>query len=46
MKTVLPRIISIGAEDSLSGSRSWIEVAVCFASLFYGFIYSREEQAS
>jgi hypothetical protein len=47
MKTVLHRIISIGVEDSLSGiSRSWIEVAVCFASLFYGFIYSREETAS
>jgi hypothetical protein len=47
MKTVLPRIISINSvEDSLSGSRSWIEVAVCFVSLFYGFIFSREEKAS
>jgi hypothetical protein len=46
MKTVLPRIISIGVEDSLSCSRSWIEVAVCFVSLFYGFKYSREEKVS
>jgi hypothetical protein len=46
MKTVLPRIIIISVDDSLSGSRSWIEVAVCFVSLFYGFIFSREEKAS
>jgi hypothetical protein len=46
MKTVLPRIISISVDDSLSGNRSWIEIAVCFLSLFYGFIISREEEAS
>lgn len=46
MKTVLPRIISISVEDSSSSSRSWIELAVCFVSLFYGFIFSKEEKAS
>jgi hypothetical protein len=46
MKTVLPRIISFSVDDSLSDTRLWIEVAVCFVPLFYGFIFSREERAS